>query len=46
MDLTALMDNDIQNAVQNYPYLFKYIQADSTPNELVFVDIVPHDMDV
>lgn len=41
LDLSAQMDDELQKEVQSYPYLFSYIQADSTPDSLVFEDIVP-----
>lgn len=36
------MDDNLQIDVQGYPYLFRYILEESTPEQLVFEDIVPH----
>ena len=41
LDLMAQMDDNLQKDVQGYPYLFRYIQEESTPGSLVFEDIVP-----
>lgn len=42
LDLMTQMDDNLQIDVQGYPYLFRYILEESTPEQLVFEDIVPH----
>lgn len=42
MDLKAQMDEELQKEVQRYPYLFRYVDGESSKDELIFVDIVPH----
>lgn len=41
LDLKAQMNKELQKEVQRYPYLFRYVDGESSKDELVFVDIVP-----
>ena len=41
LDLKAQMNEELQKEVQHYPYLFRYVDGESSNDELVFVDIVP-----
>ena len=40
-DVRAYMDSEMQHLVTFYPYSFSYVSCEATPDQLVFIDIVP-----
>lgn len=41
VDIRVYMDSEMQHLVTLYPYSFSYVSCESTPDQLVFIDIVP-----